>query len=385
MNKTADEKEYDCIGPDPNPGIVQLPVAPRINHRIRFAPFTIKKQNHILPQNAIAMVADLCTKGSQVEAVLIDGPGDPLADIEIPLETINLLHTTFPEVKIVLRTLGIGGLQHADKLQQAGVSEIEILIDGVDTTTLEKIYAWIRPGFKTLKLSEAAELLCKEQALSIQAFKDAGMLVRVVTTLYPTANDDHIELLARKVASLGADEMILHPYGCPLEAEITLPEPDSVQLETLIQRVGTILPVVQGRPPATTQTNIESNAEILPKPKKDRPNIAVVSSNGMDVNLHLGQAPQLLVYGPRDDGLNCLLECRPVPESGAGKERWDILANTINDCFALLAASAGERPRKILDSYGIQVILTQESIEGTVDTLYGGGKKKGRCKQPSTN
>jgi nitrogen fixation protein NifB len=375
MNRTANDKEHSCIGPDPHPGIVVLPVAPRINHRIRFDQLQSHKETHVLPQTAVAMVTELRSKGSKVDAVLIHGPGDPLADIQIPLETIVSVKKSFPELKIVVRTLGIGGLQHADKLQQAGVSEVEMLVDGVDPAILEKLYAWIRPSFKTLKLSEAAAILCAEQAQAIQAFKDAGLLVRIITTLYPTANDDHLELLARRVTDLGADEMILHPYSCPPEADIVLPEADPVLVGTLIGTLANILPVTQGRPAAILSTVMDGATPSLPKPRKDRPNVAVVSSNGMDIDLHLGQAPQLLVYGPRDDGLNCLLECRPAPEAGAGDDRWDILAGRIPDCFALLAASAGERPRRILDSHGIQVIITQENIEGTVDLLYGGGKK----------
>jgi nitrogen fixation protein NifB len=383
MNRTAIGNEQICIGPDPHPGMIQLPVAPRINHRIRFGPLNGKKETHLMPRAAVRIVSELRAKGSLTDSALIYGPGDPLADIEPTLTTIDLLKHNFPDLTIIVRTLGIGGLQYADKLQRAGVSEVEILVDAVDPAVLEKLYAWIRPGFKTLKLAEGVAILCSEQALAIQAFKDAGVLVRIVTTLYPTANDDHIKLLARTMADLGADEMILHPYISAPEADISLPEADSVQVATLIGSIANILPITEGRPAAPTTSISEDEHALLPQPDKDRPNIAVVSSNGMDIDLHLGQAPQLLVYGPRDDGLNCLLECRPAPESGAGNDRWDILAGTIPDCFALLTASAGERPRKILDGHGIQVIITQENIEGTVDLLYGGGKK-GRGKRPAT-
>ncbi len=51
-----------------------------------------------------------------------------------------------------------------------------------------------------------------------------------------------------------------------------------------------------------------------------------------------------------------------------------------HDCFALLAASAGQRPREVLGGRGIRVILTEENIEGSVDVLYGGGKKQ-KCKK----
>jgi len=384
MSHTNTEQTVaDCKEPDPHPGIIRLPVAPRINHRIRFAPLQAKVPAAVLPQTAVRMVEDLQAAGSTVDSVLIAGPGDPLADVELPLATIGLLRDAFPHLQIVIRTLGIGGLQHADKFQQAGVSEVEIVIDGVLPQVLELIYAWIRPGFKTLKLSEAAQILIAEQAKAIQAFKDAGLKVRVVTTLYPTVNDEHLPVLARQVADLGADELILKPYTPPPEADIFLPQPEPAAIGALLEALAGYLPVHEGRAETHPATGPDQTEGLLPQPRKERPNVAVVSSNGMDIDLHLGQAPQLLVYGPRADGLNCLLECRPVPAAGTGTDRWDILAGSISDCFALLTANAGERPRRILDRHGIQVIITQNEIEGTVDTLYGGGKK-GRTKRPAT-
>jgi nitrogen fixation protein NifB len=45
-----------------------------------------------------------------------------------------------------------------------------------------------------------------------------------------------------------------------------------------------------------------------------------------------------------------------------------------------LAASAGLRPREVLGKHGIRVLVGEQDIEGTVDVLYGGGKKH-KCKQ----
>lgn len=119
---------------------------------------------------------------------------------------------------------------------------------------------------------------------------------------------------------------------------------------------------------------------MLPEPTKERPNVAVVSSNGMDIDLHLGEAVRALIYGPREDGLPCLLGSRLLPEAGGGGTRWEALADTLVDCFALLTASTGESPRKVLSRRGITVLITDDNVEGTVDVLYGGGKKgkKGR-------
>ena len=118
----------------------------------------------------------------------------------------------------------------------------------------------------------------------------------------------------------------------------------------------------------------------LPQPTRERPRVAVASATGMAVDLHLGQARTLLIYGPREDGLTCLLETRPAPEPGSGEARWQQLAETLPDCFALLAASAGLRPREVLGQHGIRVLVGEQDIEGTGEVLYGGGKKQ-QCKQ----
>ena len=116
------------------------------------------------------------------------------------------------------------------------------------------------------------------------------------------------------------------------------------------------------------------------KPSKKRPNIAVASMSGMEVDLHLGQAYHVLIYGPREDGLTCLLGTRPVPDPGSGSSRWTELAATLDDCFAILAASAGQNPRQILAEHGITVLITEGEIEATVDQLFGGGKKKSKIR-----
>ncbi len=126
---------------------------------------------------------------------------------------------------------------------------------------------------------------------------------------------------------------------------------------------------------------LQRNSASLPKPTKERPNVAVASSNGIEVDLHLGQAIKFIIYGPRGDGLACLLEVRDAPEPGQGGARWAELAKVLPDCFVLLAASAGETPRRALAEAGIKVLITEENIEGTVDVLYGGGKKKKKKKK----
>ena len=85
--------------------------------------------------------------------VAITGPGDPLATPDITLQAIELVRARYPEVKIGLKTLGIGSAALAGKLARAGLNYVEMQVDGTKAAVLEKIYAWIRPGMKTLKIS----------------------------------------------------------------------------------------------------------------------------------------------------------------------------------------------------------------------------------------
>ena len=168
------------------------------------------------------------------------------------------------------------------------------------------------------------------------------------------------------------------PYDPEPDAEVTLSPPDNEMIKAAEKAVQRYLPLVTpllGQSGMQTKEPMSDQKKQLPRPDESRRYVAVVSSNGMDVDLHLGQAQNILIYGPREDGLICLFESRKAPVPGSGSNRWQELAELLSDCFVLLAASAGDAPRKILSEYGIRVILTDENIEGSVDVLYGGGKK----------
>jgi nitrogen fixation protein NifB len=319
--------------------------------------------------------------------VEFDGPGDPLASMVATMATIAMVKQQYPELSIGLTTLGLGGAEQAVSLAGAGVNRVTLLVDTQDADTAEKLYAWIRPGKKTVPLKTVVPQLLDEQPAAVKAFADAGVLVTVRTTVYPGVNAHQIVTVAENMADLGARAMELVPFECDLELEGAPAPPTRIHMEQIAKLTSQYLPT------SSQQVEVEScgcaagcgcgakaTAEIgLPKPTKTRQRVAVASGGGMDVDLHLGQTKTFLIYGPREDGLNCLLETRQAPPAGSGESRWDQLAETLQDCFALLAASAGQRPREVLGGHGIRVILTEENIEGSVDVLYGGGKKQ-KCK-----
>ncbi len=370
---------------------LRLPVAPLAFCRMRYG-----AEGKVNPAMlASEAIAELSLHKGLIHVVL-DGPGDPLASMTATLATTALLKQHRPELTIGLTTIGIGGAQHAAELAAAGVQRITLLIETLDAATAEKLYAWIRPGKKTIPLQEVVPQLLDEQAKAVPALIETGLTVIVRTTVYPGINAHQIVTIAETMAELGASAMELVPFvPDPSQANVP-PAATRVHMEQIAKLTERFLPTTSLQlsteecgcdcgpscgSGSTCGCGIAPPAQTgLPKPSRERSRVAVASATGMDVDLHLGQAKTLLIYGLRDDGLACLLETRQAPDPGNGESRWEQLADTLRDCFALLATSAGQRPRKVLGNRGIRVILTEENIEDTVDVLYDGGKK-GKCEQ----
>jgi nitrogen fixation protein NifB len=370
---------------------LRLPIAPQATCRLRHAPEG-KLGQALTPTEALLEVG----RHQGLQSVVLEGPGDPLASMDATLATMALLHKQYPDLAIGLTTLGLGGAQHAAELAAAGLGAVTVLVETLEAATAEKLYAWIRPGRKTIALPQAAALLVEEQPQTLQAMAKAGVKVVIRTTIFPGLNAHQVVAIAETAAELGATAMELVPFSPDSQQTGEPVAPTRVHMEQIGKLTAQHLPTTVQQveadqcgcdcgPSCGTGTSCGCGVKpvaqtSLPTPSAERPRVAVASATGMDVDLHLGQAKMLLIYGPRADGLTCLLETRQAPEAGSGESRWDQLADTLHDCFALLAASAGQRPREVLGSRGVRVILTEDNIEGTVDVLYGGGKKM-KCKQ----
>ncbi|MBG0789686.1 MAG: radical SAM protein [Desulfovibrionaceae bacterium] len=384
MTPTATYESHPCfaVAARKKVGRRHLPVAPRANARTRFAG-NGKAKPAITPEDALRWLDHVVAQGKPVSIVGITGPGDPLAVPEPSLRTLRLVREKYPDIELCLTTLGLGAAGLAGELAEIGLSHVTLLVDAVSPEVAENLYAWIRPSTRTVPLSEAARFLVNEQAKAVTALKKAGLTVKINTTVYPGVNAGHVEEIAAAMATLGADILSVAPFipdsGEPVSPELM------AELRDRAARHMDLMPAWkecgEGLVGLDRPDKQGASVTVLPKPTPERPNVAVVSSTGMDVDLHLGHAIRALVYGPREDGLACLLGSRDLPEPGSGSARWEALSDILGDCFVLLAASAGDRPREILSRRGLSVLITDGSIEGTVDVLYGGGKKGKNCKQ----
>jgi nitrogen fixation protein NifB len=335
------------------------------------------------PTEAVAWLGELIKGGKEIRGVNLCGPGDALAAPVLLLATLDLLRQEYPQLVLELTTAGLGAAALAPALAERKLARINLQVEAVDTEISRKIYAWIRPGKKTMPLAEAAVVLHIEQEKAVAALTQAGLKVNIQTTVYAGINEQHLVAIAKKMVRLGASSMTLLPYQAAA-GEDSLPNCDAALLAQVKQAVAVHLQLAEYSASLLTPPSSATAfaGTLLPKPSKERPNVAVVSSSGMEVDLHLGQAEKILIYGPRSsDALPSLLAVRNAPAAGAGTSRWETLASEcLFDCFALLAAKAGKNPQNVLTEKGIKVLLAEDSIEGLVDILYGGGKKE-QCKK----
>jgi nitrogen fixation protein NifB len=321
----------------------------------------------MLPEEAVAWVQVLREGKKKIRSVELCGPGDVFASSPVTLKCLELLQPEIQGAELSLTCLGPGAADVASDLARFGVKTVTLLVDTASVDTAQKLYDWIRPSKKNVPMHKAAEILINSQAEAVKALTTAGIEVVIRTTVLEGINDEELTDIAKKMAELGVSAM-------EIEGD------EGGDLEKFVEEASQFLPAtvfkaVQELPPPGTPGDCKDVS--LPMPTKERPNVAVVSTNGMEVDMHLGLASQVLIYGARTDGLPCLLMARKTPESGTGTKRWKAFASEcLHDCFALLATHAGDAPRKELAELGIRVVLTEDNIEGLVDVLFGGGKKK---------
>lgn len=386
---------HPCFSPGvrKSVGRLHLPVAPRATARVRFDTGPVRAQEALTPLQALALLDSVLAEGTELGMVGITGPGDPMAVPEATLETLRLVRNKYPDLPLCVTANGLGAAQHAEALADLGISHATVLVDAVDPKVVQMIYAWIRPGTRNLPLPEAAELLVAEQARAIEALADAGIPVKANTTVYRGCNENHVGNIARDVAEHGATIMAVVPYRAGVGAEDYLNMQPCMDVMREVRTVAAhfieLMPqedvcghdLVGLARPEPDAVELAGFGGSLPKPSGRRVNVAVASSDGMSVDLHLGQTQKFLIYGPREDGLPCLLGMRTAPPAVGGSSRWEELALVLSDCFAVLVSGAGEPPRKVLGDHGIRVLITDADAEGAVDVLYGGGKKgKGKGK-----
>ena len=337
----------------------------------------------LTPPQAEDYLSRVVQQDPRIAVVGIAGPGDPFASPETTLDTLRRVRRRRPGMLLCVASNGLSVSPYVDELAELAVSHVTLTVNAVDAEIGAKIYAWVRDGKRIYRGAVAAALLWNRQAEAIAALKRRGVSVKINTIIIPGVNDAHAAEVVRRVAALGADISNCVPlYPVRGTALGGVEPPSAARMDAIRAEAAAYLPMMKhctrcradavgllGEPPPAYAELAMMEAAAPPADPR-RPYVAVATREGALVNQHLGKAERLAIFGQGESGFH-LIETRPAPRSAAGR-RWQDLAARLHDCRAVLAASAGEAPRRVLTEEGVRVVLMEGLIEEGLEAVYRG-------------
>ena len=377
-------------------GRVHLPVAPACNIKCNYCDRKHDCVNEsrpgvssavLAPHQALAYLDQVLMAEPRISVVGLAGPGDPMANPGRTLETLRLVKERYPHLLLCLASNGMGLPGHLDDLAALGVTHVTLTVNTVDPAVGADIYAYVRDGKVVYRGRQAAELLFSRQQESLKGLKERGITVKINTIVLPGINQEGLRDVAEWGADMGADLMNLMPlFPNPGTIFGHLPEASRETMQTLRESCQAILPQMthctRCRADAVGILGQDRSAELggclsacaqLPPPAEAaRPWVAVASREGVLVNLHLGQASEMQIWGPAPEGGYQCLESRPAPEPGGGARRWKEMAALLHDCRAVLVSGIGETPRQVLVTAGVEPVEMSGFIEQGLRAVYSG-------------
>jgi predicted Fe-Mo cluster-binding NifX family protein len=99
--------------------------------------------------------------------------------------------------------------------------------------------------------------------------------------------------------------------------------------------------------------------------------IAVVSTDGINVNDHFGKAERFLIYEKSGDDMAMVEEKETPPLSIGDKShpfdesRFGLIAEALQGCSRIYCTRIGDRPQQELEKKGITTII----YEGAIDAI----------------
>jgi len=382
---------------------VHMPVAPKCNIQCNYCNRKYDCCNEsrpgvtssvLSPIQSVHYLKALSEKMPNISVVGIAGPGDPMANAEETMGTIELLQKDFPDIIFCLSTNGLDLMPHIDRLAELGISHVTITINSLNIDTLTQIYSWVRYNRRVYRGRDAAELLLNNQLACITKLKEKGITVKINTVIIPGVNDQDVEELAKRMGEMGADTMNCIPmYPTADTAFEEFEEPSKELMKEIKMKISKyIKPMAHcarcradaagllGHDHPDTMDMIAQFSALVVNKSEERVRVAVASHEGLLVNLHLGEAEKLHIFEQTRNGYR-FIESRVTPPQGKGDNRWVEMANeTLADCQAVLVAGVGERPSTILQKNGVRVIQMSGLIDAGLDAVYLNKPLKTLCK-----
>ena len=395
-------------------GRIHLPVAPKCNILCNFCSRKYDCINEsrpgvvsrvLTPEQALKYLDLALAKEPRLSVAGIAGPGDPLANPKQTLAVMRGVRKRHPEMLLCMATNGLALPEHVEQLVDLGVTHVTVTVNAVTASVGAKIYRWIREGSVIYQGEEASRRLLDKQILGISALKERGVTVKMNTIVITGVNDHHIIEVTKLARDLGVDLQNLMPLVPVADTPLAdTPEPSADFINVLRAEAGQFVKQMthcrrcradavglleQDRSREFIELMAAASGEKIVN--KERPYVAVATMEGHLINQHLGEAARLQVWKMSPTGPVMVHE-RPTPEPGSGDRRWVELATQFRDCRAVLVKALGDKPRTILEKYGLPVYemdcFIQEGVEAALlnrNDLFRLTKKKraGGCSRCS--
>ena len=374
-------------------GRIHLPVAPKCNVQCNFCDRKFDCANEsrpgvstgiLKPQQALSYLDTINQQVHNLAVVGIAGPGDPFANPKETMETLELVHSRYPEKLLCISTNGLSLLEYIPRLAELNVSHVTITVNSVDPVVGAEVYEWVHFNKKTYFGEEGSGILLQRQTEAIRSLKHHGITLKINTVVIPRVNEHHIPEIAQYVSKLGADVQNCIPL-IPVEGTPfgQLYEPSLSSMRSV--RAKTSLYIKQMTHCARCRADAvgllgegnSSESEQLLKQAKNRlsfetkPYIAITSTNGVLINQHLGEASHLWIFGFQNKKVE-LIEKRSIAEAQFSNNRWNNIASILSDCAALLVNGIGATPLETLKKEGLFVEAVRGSVSESLEALFTG-------------
>ncbi|MDD5168680.1 MAG: radical SAM protein [Syntrophales bacterium] len=388
-------------------GRIHLPVAPDCNMQCNYCNRDFECVNEsrpgvsstiLRPRQAVDYLDEVLVRIKNIAVAGIAGPGDPFANAEETMETLQLVRERHPDLMLCVATNGLNVSDFVDELSDLNVSHVTLTINAVDPIIGEKIYAWARKNRKVYRREEAARIILESQREAIRRLKEKGITVKINSVIIPGINDGHIPEVARQMAAMKADIFnaipMYHVASTPFAEIPPLPLRDLMELR---REAGSHLPQMNHcsrcRADAAGMIGEAQSQEIMdllrkasrPSRSPERPYVAVASMEGIFVNQHLGEATGLWIYGKEGERA-ALIDWRPAPPSGGGEDRWEEMSQLLRDCNTVLVGGIGPFPQAVLERSGVRVVVMEGLAREGMEAIFSGNpipkillRKAGSC------
>jgi nitrogen fixation protein NifB len=380
---------------------MHLPVAPRCNIQCNYCNRKYDCTNEsrpgvtsevLTPEQAVEKVHLVRTKIPHLSVIGIAGPGDPLANEET-FTTLELLKEDLSDLTFCLSTNGLNLPQNIDRLKALDVNFITVTMNAIDPDVGAQIYDLVRFKGRRYQGPEAAKLLRDQQIDGIRRAADAGMLVKVNSVLVPGVNADHLPAVAKKAKDLGAHIVNILPLipvpGTKFEALRAPTANERKQLMDLCEvDIRQMRHCRQCRADAIGLLGEDRSAEfahytctigkkdngVIDVRSKDKSiyQIAVATSNGLEVDLHFGHAERFRIYRIVDDQMAegvpiDVTEKQEIPLFGPGhRTKIENSAERLKGVDAVVSIQYGTPAVELLKESGIVPLIASGSVEDAV-------------------